>query len=85
MLLLEAIARSPWALATLLDAAGPSAAGRRRPAAGRGSSDSGAQTPNARARLAEAASQEANGYDSPDADGGGHAPIRCRNATIFPR
>src|SRR5436309_748965 len=26
-----------------------------------------------------------SGYDSPDAAGGGHAPIRCRNATIFPR
>ena len=25
------------------------------------------------------------GYDSADAPGGGHAPIRCRNATILPR
>src|SRR6266849_2728258 len=32
-----------------------------------------------------AASHRACGYDSADAPGGGHAPIRCRNATILPR
>ena len=32
-----------------------------------------------------AASHRACGYDSSDVAVGGHAPIRCRNATILPR
>jgi hypothetical protein len=32
-----------------------------------------------------AASHRACGYDPSDAAVGGHAPIRCRNATILPR
>ena len=32
-----------------------------------------------------AASHRACGYDPSDAAMGGHAPIRCRNATIFPK
>ncbi len=37
------------------------------------------------ARHGWAVSHRACGYDPSDAAVGGHAPIRCRNATIFPR
>ncbi len=56
---------------------------RRRATALEGTEQSGCAASGATASWA--ASHRACGYNLSDAAVGGHAPIRCRNATILPR
>ena len=56
---------------------------RRRAKVLEGTEKSGCAASGATASWAE--SHRACGYDPSDAAVGGHAPIRCRNATILPR